>query len=128
MYILINSSLFLFRLTFPDEVAQGRRVRFIYSGRLLNDDSASISFYGISNYSVVHAQISDAPQHNSPLGQEDEDIEIDMSRLFIPVLTLILCGCWYGLMTYRQLFDTTSTAILVIITGAYAFMIFVMFY
>lgn len=67
------------------------------------------------------------PQPNaSQQGLRDDEIELDISRLFIPLLTFILCGCWYGLISYRQLFNTTSTAILVIVTAAYAFMVYVM--
>lgn len=116
-----------FRLSFPDEMAQGRRVRFIYSGHLLNDDNASISFYGVSNYSVVHAQISDIPHQNSTSQHGDDEIELDISRLFIPLLAVILCACWYGLLSYRSLFNTSSTAILFVITAAYTFMVYVMF-
>lgn len=67
------------------------------------------------------------PQPNaSRQGLRDDEIELDISRLFIPLLTVILCACWYGLISYRQLFNTTSTAILVIVTAAYAFMVYVM--
>lgn len=115
-----------FRTCFPDEVQQGRQVRLIYSGRLLQDDSASISFYDVGNYSVIHGQISDARQPRQQHQGQSEEGDLDLSRLFLPLITIILCIAWLGVANYSHLFTAMSTAILTIVTGAYAFMLYAM--
>ncbi|KAJ7390023.1 transmembrane and ubiquitin-like [Desmophyllum pertusum] len=115
------------RLCFLNDLNSGRRVRLIFSGRLLQDDSARISFYGVSNYSVVHAQISDArrdPNEQSTRQNQEEDL--DISKLFLPLLAVILVVCWYGFFCYRHLFSATSIIILVFMTLAYGVLVHVM--
>ena len=102
-------------------------MRLIYSGRLLQDDTASLSVYGIANYSVVHAQISDprrSPNEQSARQNEEEDL--DISKLFLPLLALILIISWFGLFYYRHLFSATSIIILVFVTLAYGVLVHVM--
>ncbi|EDO43569.1 predicted protein [Nematostella vectensis] len=113
------------RLCFSQEISQGKRVRLIFSGHLLGDDNATISFYGVTNLSVVHAQISDVSQPEHPNG--DAEVELDVSRLFVPLIIIMLFVCWYGLIYYRQLFDSTSIFLLFVITAAFGFQVFVMF-
>ena len=115
------------RLCFLNDLNSGRRVRLIFSGRLLQDDSARISFYGVSNYSVVHTQISDVrrdPNEQSTRQNQEEDL--DISKLFLPLLAVILVVCWYGFFCYRHLFSATSIIILVFMTLAYGVLVHVM--
>lgn len=110
-----------------NELNSGRRVRIIYSGRLLQDDTASLSFYGVDNNSVVHAQISDprrSPSEQSAGQNEEEDL--DISKLFLPLLAVILIISWFGLFYYRHLFSATSIIILVFVTLAYGVLVHVM--
>lgn len=102
-------------------------MRLIYSGRLLQDDTAPISSYGVSNHSVVHAQISDprrSPNEQSARQNEEEDL--DISKLFLPLLAVILIIGWFGLFYYRHLFSATSIIILVFATLAYGVLVHVM--
>lgn len=115
------------RLCFLNDLNSGRRVRLIYCGHLLQDDTASLSFYGVGNYSVVHAQISDprrSPNEQSAGQNEEEDL--DISKLFLPLLAVILIMSWFGLFYYRHLFSATSIIILVFVTLAYGFLVHVM--
>lgn len=102
-------------------------MRLIYSGRLLENDTASLSFYRVNNYSVVHAQISDlrrSPNEQSARQNEEEDL--DISKLFLPLLAIILIISWIGLFYYRHLFGATSIIILVFVTLAYGVLVHVM--
>ena len=114
-------------MCFLNELNSGRRVRLIYSGRLLQDDNAPISFYGVTNYSVVHAQISDPRRDpNEQSARQNEEEDLDISKLFLPLLAVILVICWYGLCYYRHLFSATSIIILVFATLAYGALVHVM--
>ena len=125
-YELFNKWLFCnCRLCFLNDLNSGRRVRLIYCGRLLQDDTASLSSYGVGNNTVVHAQISDRnPNEQSSRQNEEEDL--DISKLFLPLLAVILIMSWFGMFYYRHLFSATSIIILVFVTLAYGFLVHVM--
>lgn len=117
------------RLCFLDEINSGKTVRLIYSGQLLQDDNAPISFYGVSNCSVVHAQVSDIRrtrrdyEHSSTATQE---ADLDISKLFLPMLAIVLLFCWYGFFYYRHLFSAASVIILVFMTIAFGVLAYIM--
>ncbi|XP_029194962.2 transmembrane and ubiquitin-like domain-containing protein 1 isoform X2 [Acropora millepora] len=117
------------RLCFLDEINSGKTVRLIYSGRLLQDDNAPISFYGVGNCSVVHAQVSDIRrtrrdyEHSSTATQE---ADLDISKLFLPMLAIVLLFCWYGFFYYRHLFSAASVIILVFMTIAFGVLAYIM--
>jgi len=107
------------RLCFLNELNNGRRVRLIFSGRLLQDDTTPISFYGVTNYSVVHAQISDVRRDSEHSTTPTEEADLDLSKLFLPILAIVLVLCWYGFFYYRHLFSAASIIILVFMTLAF---------
>ena len=94
-------------------------MRLIFSGRLLQDDTTPISFYGVTNYSVVHAQISDVRRDNEHSTTPTEEADLDLSKLFLPILAIVLVLCWYGFFYYRHLFSAASIIILVFMTLAF---------
>lgn len=117
------------RLCFQNELNNGMRVRLIYNGKLLQDDSAPVSFYGVADQSVIHAQISDAQRVSGEhSGRQDEEgliFSMDPSKLFLPILAIILILCWYGLFNYRHLFSAASVIILIFMTLAFGFLVYV---
>lgn len=127
--MLVANSCCFSRLCFLDEINSGKTVRLIYSGQLLQDDNAPISFYGVSNCSVVHAQVSDIRrtrrdyEHSSTATQE---ADLDMSKLFLPMLAIVLLFCWYGFFYYRHLFSAASVIILVFMTIAFGVLAYIM--
>ena len=104
----------------------GRRVRLIYSGCLLYDDNASISQYGVDNSSVIHTQISDVRRDQEHPTRQTQETDLDISRLFLPLLAVILIVSWYGMLYHRHLFSVTSIVILVVVTVAYGLLVHVM--
>jgi len=115
---LWHACLLTCRLCFLNELNNGRRVRLIFSGRLLQDDTTPISFYGVTNYSVVHAQISDFRRDNEHSTTPTQEADLDLSKLFLPILAIVLVLCWYGFFYYRHLFSAASIIILVFMTLA----------
>ena len=102
-------------------------MRLIYSGRLLQDDTAPLYFYGVTNYSVVHAQISDPRRDaNEQSAGNNEEEDLDVSKLFLPLVAVILICCWYGFFYHRDLFNASSIVILVFATIAYGALVHVM--
>ena len=121
LHITVNS-----RKCFPAEMEQGRRVRLIYSGHLLQDDNASLSFYGVNDFSVIHTQISEASQQAQHQQVFTDEGDLDLSRMLVPLVTTILGFGWFGAVYYSHLFSAISTAILIIVTTLYAFLLFAM--
>ena len=125
-YELFNKWLFCnCRLCFLNDLNSGRRVRLIYCGGLLQDDTASLSSYGVGDNTVVHAQISER-NPNEQSGRANEEEDLDISKLFLPLLAVILIMSWFGMFYYRHLFSATSVIILVFVTLAYGFLVHVM--
>ncbi|XP_074622937.1 transmembrane and ubiquitin-like domain-containing protein 1 isoform X2 [Acropora palmata] len=117
------------RLCFLDEINSGKTVRLIYSGQLLQDDNAPISFYGVSNCSVVLAQVSDIRRTRRDYERSStttQEADLDISKLFLPMLAIVLLFCWYGFFYYRHLFSAASVIILVFMTIAFGVLAYIM--
>lgn len=114
------------RLCFLNDLNRGRRVRLIYSGRLLDDDTAPISSYGVANYSVVHAQVSDNRRSSEHSTTQIQEADLDLSKLFLPILAVIIVLLWYGFFYHRHLFSAASVIILVFMTIAFGVLAHVM--
>lgn len=114
------------RFCFQNEINRGKRVRLIYSGRLLQDDNEPVSFYGVTNHSVVHAQISDVRRDHEHSSTAFQETDLDVSKLFLPLLAIILVLCWFGFFYYRHLFSAASVIILVFMTIAFGVLAHIM--
>lgn len=114
------------RFCFLDEINSGKLVRLIYSGHLLQDDNAPISFYGVSNRSVVHAQVSEIRRDHEHSSTATQEADLDISKLFLPMLAMVLLFCWYGFFYYRHLFSAASVIILVFMTIAFGVLAYIM--
>lgn len=97
-------------------VGQESRVRLIYQGQLLQDDSATVSSLNLSHHSVLHCHIS-APrgpgQQGAPQGgPEQVAVAVNIGGLMVPLLMLMLVVLWYCQVQYRQFFTAPATATL----------------
>lgn len=124
--MLMTNSCCSSRLCFLDEINSGKIVRLIYSGQLLQDDNAPISFYGVSNFSVLHAQVSDIRRDHEHSSTAIQEADLDVSKLFLPMLAIVLLFCWYGFVYYRHLFSAASVIILVFMTIAFGVLAHIM--
>lgn len=98
-------------------VGQESRVRLIYQGQLLQDDSATVSSLNLSHHSVLHCHIS-APRGPGQQGGSGgpqgvpEAVAVNVGGLMVPLLVLMLVALWYCQVQYRQFFTATATATL----------------
>lgn len=74
------------RLAFSNELDAGKRVRFVFGGQLLRNDNDPLTTYGVQDNTVVHCVITDPPQQ-SALNAEENEEDLDLTRLLIPLLT-----------------------------------------
>ena len=60
---------------------QNKRLRLVYSGRILDDDEKPLSFYNIATNAVIHAVLSDRVNHgNSNLNDQNANPENTMAQ------------------------------------------------
>jgi hypothetical protein len=111
-------------LAFNDELNAGRRVRFVFAGQLLNDNNP-LTTHGVVSNTVVHCVISDPPQQTTHTANEHHEEDLDLSRLLIPLLTIALIMAWYGLISYKHIFTSSSIAILMFLTSLYVILVYV---
>ena len=113
------------RLAFNNELNAGKRVRFVYAGQLLENDNDPLTRYGVLHNTVVHCVISDPPEQASSAEPENQDEDLDVSQLLIPLLTVGLIMAWYALISYKHIFTGSSIAILMFLTSLYIILVYV---
>ncbi|CAH1775184.1 unnamed protein product [Owenia fusiformis] len=105
---------------FPGELAENKLVRFIFNGQELRNDLATLEAYNIQDNSAIHCLLSDPQRQNDELVYQDQ-AEIDLSALMLPLFGVILGLVWYCRVMYRNYFNATSTLALGGISMLYAF-------
>ncbi|CAN7949090.1 unnamed protein product [Ixodes hexagonus] len=108
------------RRYFAPELADQRLVRLIFNGGQLRDDNATLSSCGLCDGCVVHVHISMAPvpPRDSPSAGGSEG-ELNLSGLMWPLFAAILGILWMLHFQYQELFNTSTTVILVGISGLF---------
>ena len=105
-------------------------------------DHLSFGHYNITNNTVIHCLISRGVGNtgngsgagdnggvaggDGRVGAADDIIiqELDLSRMVFPLVAIILSCVWYFRVQYRQLFNATSSAALLLLTGIFFFFVF----
>lgn len=110
------------RQHFSIEMDANRRIRLIFNGQLLSQDTSTLAQYGLFENCVVHCHVSQ-PQHTSRssgqsggLAAQDED-DAYVSGLLAPLLYCVMVVVWYLRYEYGHLFNTMSTVILLFLTA-----------
>lgn len=109
------------RRHFAAELASQRIVRLIFNGGQLRDDSARLSACGLSEGCVVHVHVSTAlvvPNDASSLSSSGEG-DLNLGALMWPLFAAMLGILWVLHFQYRELFNTSSTVVLVGISGLF---------
>jgi hypothetical protein len=112
---------------FYEELSQSNDVRIIFSGRLLRDETATMTQCGISSNCVIHCQIVTpdgdlstitGPTADASLAnpQPAETPDIDLGNLLFLVFAVFLCVLWYLRFSYPRLFTSPTTFTLIAIT------------
>ncbi|NP_001089771.1 transmembrane and ubiquitin-like domain-containing protein 1 [Xenopus laevis] len=105
---LSDTIMYIKRTYFP---GQELRVRLIFQGQLLRDDSQTVSSLQLRDGSVLHCHIS---QHASVpgVGADQANVPLNVGNLLVPLLFLIVMLLWYCQFQYPSLFTGTATACL----------------
>ncbi|XP_063806783.1 transmembrane and ubiquitin-like domain-containing protein 1 [Pseudophryne corroboree] len=101
------------RSQFPE---QESRVRLIYQGQLLRDDSQSVASLQLTDGCVLHCHISPHASPSGRSGAELDQVPLNIGSLLVPLLGLVLFILWYCQLQYPNLFTATATACLGLIT------------
>uniref|UniRef100_A0A1E1XSV7 Putative transmembrane and ubiquitin-like domain-containing protein 2 n=1 Tax=Amblyomma sculptum TaxID=1581419 RepID=A0A1E1XSV7_AMBSC len=108
------------RRHFAAELASQRLVRLIFNGGQLRDDSARLSSCGLSEGCVVHVHVSTAPVMPSDASSSSSgEGDLNLGALMWPLFAATLGILWVLHFQYRELFNTTSTVVLVGISGLF---------
>lgn len=117
------------RTYFQEQLAEHRPVRFIYQGRVLDNDNQTLQDLEIGSDHAIHVHIgrprppgTDGGQHFGPRPPSDM---LDISRWFFPLLGLILAICWVGMFCFPRVFSLLSKVFLFILSLGYVFMAYV---
>lgn len=107
------------RRHFATELESQRLVRLIFNGGQLRDDSAALSSCGLCSGCVVHVHISTAPIPPSDPGASSGEGELNLTALMWPLFATSLGILWVLHFQYGDLFNTSSTVVLVGISGLF---------
>lgn len=109
------------RRHFAAELAGQRLVRLIYNGGQLRDDNARLSSCGLSDGCVVHVHISTTPvvQNETSSANSNGEGDLNLGALMWPLFAATLGILWVLHFQYRELFNTSSTVVLVGISGLF---------
>lgn len=105
------------RDNFAEELSANKTVRLIFNGQLLQNE-VTLQNCGISDGCVVHVHISQSEPQQSPT-TVDSNVDLDLSHVLWPLLSIILVLLWILYFKYPQFFNVTSTGILLIFTGGF---------
>uniref|UniRef100_A0A8D0H5S9 Transmembrane and ubiquitin like domain containing 2 n=1 Tax=Sphenodon punctatus TaxID=8508 RepID=A0A8D0H5S9_SPHPU len=112
---------------FPGQESQ---MKFIYQGRLLQDQARTLRSLNIMDNCVVHCHLSQAASSAIPeaaVPPAEAGVTINMGNLMIPVFMVMLAVIWYFRINYRQLFTAPATVSLVGVTVFFSFLVFGMY-
>lgn len=109
------------RRHFAAELASQRLVRLIYNGGQLRDDTVSLSSCGLSDGCVVHVHVSTAPvvQNAAAPVSSNSEGDLNLGALMWPLFAAMLGILWVLHFQYRELFNTSTTMVLVGISGLF---------
>ncbi|XP_068210813.1 transmembrane and ubiquitin-like domain-containing protein 1 [Palaemon carinicauda] len=110
------------RQHFSIEMDANRRIRLIFNGQLLSQDTSTLAQYGLFDNCVVHCHVSQPQQMGQNSSQtrnvtvhEDEDAYV--TNLLAPLLYCVMVVMWFLRYEYSHLFNTMSTVILLFLTA-----------
>ena len=79
---------------------------------MYENDTVTLQECGVTDNSALHVHISEPP--TSPVEAQNE--ELDLSRMFVPLLGIILGLCWAALIYRPVLFTTFAKCLLYLLS------------
>ena len=95
-----------------EQLSAGKRIRFISHGQVYENDSITLQECGVTDNSALHVHISEP--HTNPADVQNE--ELDLSRMFVPLLGVILGLCWAALIYRPVLFTFFAKCLLYLLS------------
>lgn len=115
------------RTYFHVEVSEHRPVKFIYQGRLLSEDSATLQDLGIGDGGAMHVHVGRPRPPGTP-PQPPEPEMPDLSQFFIPLFGIILAVVWGAMLMYPYVFTLLSKLFLFLLSIGYVILTYVSTY
>ena len=114
-----------FRLSFPTEHSQGKTIRLIYAGRILEGETRSLQDLRITNGAVIHSVITETSNTNTNANIDSTLInELDLSPYLVMLCTIMLVLLWGFNIVYIDYFSITSMLILLFLTVLFSAFIY----
>lgn len=115
------------RTYYHDEVSEYRAVKFIYQGRVIEDDNATLSQLSIGSGGAMHVHVGrPRPPGMPPQPQEPESL--DLSSYFVPLFGVILAVVWVVMLLYPYVFTFISKLFLFALSLGYVILSYVSTY
>jgi len=114
---------------FGEDIRQGKQVRLIFRGRLL-DDAHALAIYELTEESTIHAVITQQQQNQNNAGRQGNgstfeiNLSIEGPWLLYFLLGVMLGVLWYLYIINEQLFDFFSLAALMAFTALWGFFLY----
>ena len=119
----------LHRTYFQEQLAQHRPVRFIYQGRVLDNDNQTLRGLEIGSNHAIHVHIGRPRPFGSEgtqeFGPQQPGVMPDLSHLFLPLFGVILAICWVSMFCFPHIFSLFTKVLLFILSLGYVFMAYV---
>ncbi|XP_040269269.1 transmembrane and ubiquitin-like domain-containing protein 1 [Bufo bufo] len=110
---LHDSVLHIKRSQFP---GQEPRVRLIYQGQLLRNDSQTVASLQLTDGCVLHCHLSQHATASGSGGAEPSLDPVNIGSLMVPFFVLLLGILWYCQFQYPHVFNATATSFLAAMT------------
>lgn len=106
---LTDSVLHIKRSQFP---GQEPRVRLIYQGQLLRDDTQTVAALQLTDGCVLHCHLSQHAAASGSGGADPSQDSVNVGSLMLPLFLLLLGVLWCCQFQYPHVFNATATACL----------------
>lgn len=114
---------------FQEELTEHRPVRFIYQGRVLDNDTQTLQDLEIGSNHAIHVHIGRSRPHDTEgtqnFGPQPPGEMLDLSQLFLPLFGLIVAICWVCMFCFPNVFTLLTKILLFILSIVYMFLAYV---
>ena len=110
------------RAHFQEELAQSRPVLFILRGQPLQDVTQTLQQLGIADNTALHVHVGQPQVPRPPQEVGPDQVDFDLSRLFLPLLGLVLGVVWVLLLSFPHVFSTLTKLLLFALSLGYVFL------
>ena len=120
----------VFRLHFQEQLSEQRPVRFIYQGRVLDNDNHTLQELGVGADHAIHIHIGRprplGDQQTQNIGPQPPGQMLDLSQLLLPLFGLIIAVCWVCMFCFPHVFTLLTKVLLFVLSLVYVFMTYTM--